>query len=834
MNSIMRHGRSTVSAAILIGTLLFNVACADQSVEVSADERTFFENRIRPVLVEHCYECHSHDAETLSADYALDSRDGLRGGGATGEPALIPGDPANSPLLHALKYGGDELQMPPDEKLPDSVIADFEQWIRMGAPDPRTEDPKVLRQRAQAASVEELWSLQRPVPVEVPSVNDESWPRSAIDRYILARLEERGLHPVADADSRKLIRRIHFDLTGLPPSPEVVDAYVADPAPAAFERIVDDLLASPQFGERWGRHWLDLARYAESSGMEFNFTYPHAWPYRNYVIDAFNEDKPYDRFLTEQLAGDLLPAESTEDRIENRLATGFLAIGPKRHNAGKTEFRMDIVDDQIRTTSEAMLGLTVGCARCHDHKFDPVPTEDYYALAGIFLSSDTLHGTIEIQYSRHPTELVAFGPNAEERDRRFRNYRSKLSTAEKNLVDTVNKLKKLKGDRKKNSEAEIKALKKQISRLKSNAPAAPLYGMGVTEGTAADTRVAIGGDPGNQGDRIPRGFPSCIMTENTPEVPEKVSGRLELAGWITARDNPLTARVFVNRVWHHLFGQGLVRSVNNFGFLGERPSHPQLLDHLAIEFMDDGWSVKHLIRRVVLSRAYQLSTRTDTDCSEEDPDNVLVWRMTPRRLEVEPLRDAILAVSGRLDLSRPEGSPVTALGQQLARGVSEEKLNPQSNHRTVYLPVVRLYASQMQQEFDFAASSLVVGDRAETTTAQQALFFLNNDFILEQAEATAALLIDRHPEDTEQQLQRAWQRAVSRRPTAAELAVARRFLQRTTTALEQQHEDAATRHKVALASFLQTLFGSTEFRYLIHAPGSVALEQPTLTKANTP
>ncbi|MEQ9410679.1 MAG: DUF1549 domain-containing protein [Fuerstiella sp.] len=826
--------RSAFPAALLLVALLLTSVSAGQSGEISPEHRTFFENRIRPVLVKHCYECHSHAADTLSADYALDTRDGLRGGSAAGDVAVIPGDPANSPLLLALRYSSDALQMPPEEQLPESVIADFEQWIRMGAPDPRTEDPEVLRRRAREASAGKLWSLQPPLMPDLPAVSDTAWPRSAIDRFVLARLEARDLHPVADADPRKLVRRVHFDLTGLPPAPDVVESFTANPTPSAYAKLVDELLASPHFGERWGRHWLDLARYAESSGMEFNFTYPHAWPYRNYVIDSFNKDKPYDRFLTEQLAGDLLPADSAAERDENNLATGFLAIGPKRHNAGTTEFRMDIVDDQIRATSEAMLGLTVGCARCHDHKFDPVPTADYYALAGIFLSTKTLHGTTKIKYSRHPSELVAFGPDADERHQQCQDYQKKLKEAEKQLSDREAELKKLKREEQKQAETDVQNLKKQVAQLKANAPEPPRYGMGASEGEPSDTSVAVGGDPGSKGDTVPRGFLSCVKLEQLPEVPETASGRLELARWITARDNPLTARVFANRVWHHLFGRGLVPSVNNFGVLGERPSHPQLLDYLAVRFMDDGWSVRKLIRRTVLSRAYQLSTRKDADLYRADPENTLVWRMTPKRLEIEPLRDAILAVSGRLDRSRPDGSPVTALGQQLARGVAWEKLNPPSHHRTVYLPVVRLYASHMHQEFDFAASSLVVGDRAETTTSQQALFFLNNEFVLEQSGATASLLIERHPENVEQQLRLGWQRALSRQPTAAELQVVQDYLKRTANALADEYEDAEERHQVALASYIQTLFGSAEFRYLLHAPAPLMTAHSTLTKADAP
>ncbi|WP_164103300.1 PSD1 and planctomycete cytochrome C domain-containing protein [Candidatus Laterigemmans baculatus] len=827
----------------------------DKTDPLTDSEREFFEERIRPVLVNRCYDCHTHEGGAADAEYALDSRAGMRRGGVSGEAAIVPGDPDASLLLQALRYQGD-LQMPPDEPLPDSVVADFEHWVSIGAPDPRNEDPEELRRIAQAKSAEQLWSFHEPVKSELPTVANPEWPRTDLDRFVLARLESEGLQPVPDADPRKLIRRVHFDLTGLPPSPETVEQFAAAPSTEAFTRIVDELLNSPQFGERWGRHWLDLARYAESSGMEFNFTYPHAWPYRNYVIDSFNDDKPYDQFIIEQIAGDLLPSSSPEERDEQRLATGFLAVGPKRHNAGTRDFLMDMVDDQIKTTTEAFLGLTVGCARCHDHKFDPIPDEDYYALAGIFMSTDTLYGTTKIQYSRHPSDTIPFGPNAEEQHAKFQAHQQELAKTEKALTAKQEKLKKLKaaekkaapenkGDANKDNEnkndekkdaakqeeaaedaaAELKTLEKEVAalnaklkKLRAEAPKPPQYAMGARDGKPIDTHVAIGGDPGEKGEQVPRGFLKAFTVEGASEIPNEASGRLELARWIASPHNPLTARVMVNRVWHHLFGRGLVPTVNNFGVLGEAPSHPQLLDHLAVEFMEHGWSVKRLIRSLVLSRTYQLSTQKAADNFRHDPQNRLLWRMTPRRLEVEPLRDAMLAVSGQLDAARPEGSPVTALGQQLARGVSYEKLNPANTHRTVYQPVVRHYTSYMLQEFDFAASSLVVGDRAETTTAQQALFFLNNEFALEQSEATARLLMEAEPEQTDARIRLAYQRILSRPPSPDELAAVREYLQGTSALLTEQYPEEDRRQTVALASFVQTLFGSAEFRYLIHSP----------------
>lgn len=856
MCSLPRLDRLHLTAALAAIVLSPLSAKPTTQGQITQDQRHFFETKIRPVLVKHCYECHSHEADIVAADYSLDSPDGLRSGGASGESAVVPGKPDKSSLIEALRYSEDGLQMPPSGKLPSRVVADFERWVAMGAPDPRAEDSETLKKKAQQKLAEGLWSLQPPVSPAVPQVQNKQWPQTPVDHFVLARLESESLRPVEDADPAKLIRRLYFDLVGIPPTPEEVRAFTAAPTSSALAAVVDHLLESPQFGERWGRHWLDVARYAESSGMEFNFTYPHAWPYRDYVIDSFNEDKPYDRFITEQLAGDLLPADSPEQGQENQLATGFLSIGPKRHNAGTQSFRSDIVDDQVRATSEAFLALTVGCARCHDHKFDPVPTEDYYALAGIFQSTETLHGTTKIKYSRHPADLVPFGsPNAQQQHEAYVAHQEKIKKAQQKLDETEEERKgieeKLKAAEKRKQQSErqtedtkdgentedgedteslqsklaslkenAQSLKETVKQLNANAPKPPKYGMGARDGDVEDTHVAIGGDPGNKGDKIARGFLSNVEVKDAPKVSDESSGRLTLARWIASRHNPLTARVMVNRVWHHLFGRGLVPTVNNFGVLGEKPSHPELLDHLAVRFMDEGWSVKRLIRSIVLSRVYGLSTKKDPALFEADPQNVLLWRMTPRRLEVEPLRDAILAVSGQLDRSRPEGSSVTELGQQLSRGVAWEKLNPQSHRRTVYLPVVRHYAPHMLQEFDFAASSLVVGDRAETTTAQQALFFLNNEFMLQQARATARLLIAQQPDDVASQVRSAYQRALSRNATRDELARAKAFIEKASRFLkvEEQSMDENTQRELALASFVQALFGSAEFRYLIHPP----------------
>ena len=379
------------------------------NVTANAGDAAFFEKHIRPVLVDKCYKCHSADSEKVKGGLLLDTRAGIRQGGDTG-PAVVPGDLAKSLLIEAIRYGNKDLQMPPEKsggKLPDAVIADFEQWVKMGAPDPREGKAAVAKSTWDYGKARDHWAFKAPQPQPAPAVKDPAWPRTDIDRFLLAGLEAKNLKPVADADPRTLVRRIYFDLIGLPPTPEEVDAFLADTAPNAVEKLVDKLLALPQFGERWGRHWLDVARYAESSGRDVNATFPHAWRYRDYVIGAFNADMPYDQFIREQIAGDLLPAKNGHERAEHIIATGFLALGSRNLNdKNSRQFVLDMADEQIDTVSQAVLGLTVACARCHDHKFDPIPQRDYYALAGIFLSTETRYGTAPTFEHNRPGGLI--------------------------------------------------------------------------------------------------------------------------------------------------------------------------------------------------------------------------------------------------------------------------------------------------------------------------------------------------------------------------------------------------------------------------------------------
>ena len=691
----------------------------------------------------------------------------------------------------------------------------------------------------QEGAASRHWAFQPLQAFSVPEVDDVVWPRNVIDSFVLARLEEKNLEPVADGGRATLVRRLYIDLMGLPPSPDEMRVVVNDPNPDAIAKLVDRLLASPRFGERWGRHWLDVVRFAESSGREFNFTYPHAWPYRDYVIRALNADKSFQQFVREQIAGDLLPGkpdESPEDREDRLVAAGMLAFGTKRHNAGGMTYRMEIVDDQIDVACRAILGLTVACAKCHDHKFDPIPTKDYYALAGIFLSTQPLYGTITQKYSNNPTDLIPIGPGSAERHAAAEEYEKKVVAAKKERDDKkialtkaeeVKKEAAAKGEGDKETvrekeavEAAIAALKAELAPfdaaladLEKNRPPPPVYAMSARDRPKpADTKVAVRGNISQPGEVAPRGFLSAVSVPGVEGIDPKQSGRLQLARWMTSPRNPLPARVVVNRIWHHLLGRGLVESVDNFGATGTPPSHRELLDTMAVEFMNEGWSVKRAIRRIVLSRTYQLGCAVDESNEQADPENRLLWRSSPRRFPVEIIRDAMLSVSGRLDAQPPGGSSVTALGDQLVRGVDTGKLQPPSNHRSVYLPVVRDYAPEMFDLFDFPSSSLVSGKRSVTNVPSQALFLRNSPFVSEQAEHAARRLMADASVDTEsEKIDLAFRWCFNRAPTPEEVGGARELLQ----SIRESDKNADDSEVKTWSALFVSVFSTAEFRYLM-------------------
>ncbi|HIL24730.1 MAG TPA: DUF1553 domain-containing protein, partial [Verrucomicrobia bacterium] len=629
-------------------------------------------------------------------------------------------------------------------------------------------------------------------------------------------------------EKRTLIRRIFYDLTGLPPSPEEVADFInsATRTPhSALEKVVDRLLASPQFGERWARHWLDVARYAESNGMERNAAFPNAWRYRDYVIDSFNADKPFDQFIKEQVAGDLLPGKATDAR---RIATGFLALGPKSlNNKNAREFKMDVVDEQLDVTTRAFMAVTVACARCHDHKFDPIPTEDYYSLAGIFYSTQTLFGGATGGGIRHQTKLIelakgraAKNPAAQPKPVNNVVKIAQLQKRQRALLAERRKLQmELKGKVKASPrfraiQKETRAVVQQLTQLrkkgggrKGGGPkqTGPLA-MGATEGQPANIKVHIRGNIGTLGALTERGFPR-VLDFGGPTVDTKQSGRLQLAEWIAHRDNPLTARVFANRVWHHLFGRGIVRTVDNFGETGERPTNPALLDHLAARFIAQNWSVKKLIREIVLSRAYQMSSAHSAANAKADPDNTLFWKMNQRRLDAESMRDGMLATAGQLNLTPYRGTVLTEAGGNLGSNLQQlDRLrNAEHNHRSIYLPVARQAVPEILKAFDFAEPSIIVGRREITIVPTQALFLLNSKFVTEQSKAMAGRVL--RAGDESARIDLAFQLAFARAATPTEQT-------RTAAFLAECNTEGKSAELQAWTTLCQALLASAEFRYL--------------------
>jgi hypothetical protein len=712
----------------------------------------------------------------------------------------------------------------------------------MGAPDPRESkiaNPEGGRRQIDMTEGRKHWSFQKPVATPPPAVKTPDWAKTPIDQFIFASMETAGLHPVRDADRPTLIRRIAFDLTGLPPTPDQVKAFTEDQSPDAVASVIDQFLDSARFGERWARHWLDVARYAESNGKESNVPYPHAWRYRDYVIESFNQDKPYDQFLKEQLAGDLLLSDGKKDQAEKIIATSFLALGPKGlNNRDRRQFQADLVDEQIDVVSQSMLGLTLACARCHDHKFDPVTQRDYYALAGIFLSTDTLYGTPSQQQNNFPSTLIELDPASgqpaaiaklapTEVTRLKQEVASLTKASEEAARDAFAKRQQ---NRDNGNVAAFLRVRQARDRTASAQADLDLFLPGgtpriLTMGTLdrsapIDSPLLVRGDINQQSDIIPRGLVEVLCAPDEPRNIAEGSGRLDLAYFIASKDNPLTARVMANRIWLHLMGQGIVTTPDNFGLMGMKPTHPELLDHLALAFMENGWSVKRLIKQIMLSRTYQMSSTYDAKNNATDPDNKHRWRMDQRRLDAEAVRDAMLAVSGTLDLYPIDGSPVARVSegrQGLIQLLTQMNSQP-SPHRSIYLPIIRDQIPEILSVFDFPDASLVNGQRDNTNVPSQSLFLMNNPQAIALADAFAQRLaeVEGTPLD---RLTHAYHLAFSRAPTPEELTAIRTFWMTFPTKVEtgssknsQQHKDKA--QKLALTTFCQALLASAEFRYL--------------------
>ncbi|MBI3875510.1 MAG: PSD1 domain-containing protein [Verrucomicrobia bacterium] len=816
----MRHAGVTFGAAFAVVVVIF------APPRVAAQDYEFFEKRIRPVLVEHCYECHSAGAKKLKGGFKLDTRDGLLKGGDSG-PVLAPGEPDKSKLIRGVRYTDSEFQMPPKSKLPDALIKDLEAWVKMGAPDPRVGAVAATAPRpVDIVAGRNFWAFQPVKDPPVPKVKNKSWPKNSLDHFVLAKLEEKGLKPAPPADKRALIRRATFDLTGPPPTPEEIEAFLADNSPNAFSTVVERLLASPRYGERWGRHWLDVARYADSNGLDENVAHGNAWRYRDYVVNAFNRDKPYDKFLIEQIAGDLLPAtDNVAVQHERLTALGFLAIGPKvLAEPDKVKLEMDLIDEQIDTLGRAVMAMTLGCARCHSHKFDPLPTEDYYGLVAIFKSTQTMDDLKTIAKWHEP--LVAmpedfkvkenFDKLFAERKLAITNF---IASANQTLLATLNTNalpKNLESQYPKNTIAELKKLRDELTKLEKDAPELPST-MGVTEATNVLKAfpVFIRGNHLTPGKEVPRRFPQ-VMGAGDEMFSEKQSGRLELARWLASPEHPLTARVMANRIWRWHFGQGIVPTPDNFGQLGERPANQPLLDWLTHRFIAGGWSVKEMHRLILSSAAYQMSS-SPIDAGKAarlDHDGRLLSHFSTRRLEAEEIRDSLLFVSGLLDCTMG-GKTIPQKNREFVfNHTSKDETGYNSHRRSLYMPVIRNNVYPVFELFDFPDPAQEVGSRPTTTVPSQALFFMNSTLMRDAATKLANDLLADTTLDDAQRIARLYANAFCRPAVREEVAKALAFVARSEQLLEGKCTEAKARRSQAWGALCQAVLSANEFVYL--------------------
>jgi Protein of unknown function (DUF1553)/Protein of unknown function (DUF1549)/Planctomycete cytochrome C len=787
------------------------------------DGIAFFETKVRPVLEARCVDCHGGGKVKGGLD--LSNREGLLKGGDSGQAVSLE-TPGESLLVGAINHR--ELKMPPKGKLPQGEIDALTRWVEMGAPWPASRSTSKVGPPPVDDRARSFWSFRPVVRPEVPNVARGDWVRSPIDRFVLAKLEAAGLAPAPPAARTSLLRRVTYDLTGLPPSPDEVDAFLADSSTDAYEKVVDRLLASPRHGERWARHWLDLVRYAETDGYEFDAPKPNAWRYRDYVIESFNGDKPYDRFIKEQLAGDELQPGSDEALI----ATGYYRVGPWDSGApDKLQATFDELDDVVGTTSQVFLGLTANCARCHDHKSDPFPTADYYRMLAFFrgvrrysprtalrpLSALSDKDAAALSETRKKTEAVsaqikaiedALLPHLEgvERDD-FQSEQYRADIVEKHVPKDV-------------SPADFRryqSLNREKSTLERSRPQA----LCVTEGSASppETTILIRGNPRSPGKPVEPGFPSVIAPESprlpTPPDDARSSGRRSiLADWIASPSNPLTARVMVNRIWQHHFGRGLVRSASDFGYKGTPPTHPELLDWLASEFVARGWSIKAMHRLIVTSNAYRMASLPDPKALAMDPENDLLWRFDLRRLEAEEVRDSILAVCGNLNVGAIGGSSIypkiqrEVLVGQSRPGSGWGRSSPaEQARRSIYVHIKRSLTVPLLASFDAADVDASCPVRFATTQPTQALGLLNGEVINDQARIFAEDVRAKADDDPAARVRLVLRRATQRDPSPREVERGVQFLAR----MQGQH---GLDPSEALAKFCLLALNLNEFVYL--------------------
>jgi hypothetical protein len=948
-NTAMRVLSLTL-ASCLIAASASAAADAPKPAAFPPEAVEFFEKNVRPVLADSCVRCHG--AQKQSSGLRLDSRQAVLEGGDNG-PAVVPGEPDKSLLVQAVRYTHEDVKMPPKTKLPEASVQAIATWVKLGAP---WSTAATLSAGEQEKAAPAHWAFQPVRPAAPPRAQDPAWCRSPIDAFVLAKLKAQGMHPARPADRRTLIRRATFDLTGLPPTPAEVAAFEADPAPDAFAKVVDRLLASPRYGERWGRHWLDVARYADTKGYVFQQErrYPYSYTYRDYVVNAFNDDKPYDRFVVEQIAADRLPAHGDNRQLA---ALGFLTVGRRFLNNNE-----DIIDDRIDVVTRGLLGLTVACARCHDHKYDPIPTDDYYSLYGVFASSEEPAELPVLDGARRSAEAVDFeravaarrkehdaylaklvadaeadvrghidaylraafdlgfnGRNAKLDERakadklhagRLRHFmerwkarlnaaakahdpvlapwqafaalpgdafKAKAADVAKGLAEPGKRVNPVvakafaetppagmadvaarygallaqaesrwreaaKSGSKALAEADwealrqvlhapdavvafpndkrprwlnrdernkLQALAKKIDEVQVTHAGAPPRAMVLNDrAQPVEPRVLIRGNPGRPGKPVPRRFVKLLSAPDRKPFRDG-SGRLELAQAIARADNPLTARVLVNRVWLWHFGQGLVDSPSDFGLRCEAPAHPELLDYLADQFVRDGWSIKALHRRVMLSAVYQQAGDNDPKYTERDPQNRLLWKFNRQRLDFEAMRDALLAVSGRLDATLG-GRPVP---------ITEAPFSPR---RTLYGFIDRQNLDGMYRSFDFASPDATSPRRFVTTVPQQALFLMNSPFVMDQARSLAALA-QAAGAGPKERVAVLYQRLFGRAPTAAETAMALEFVAR-----QSGQETPAPTWQYGYGGVDESAQRVTRFEPFAHWTGNAWQPGPTL------
>ncbi len=837
----MRKAIAILSLAMLSAPL----PAADNA---SAPDRVgieFFEAKVRPILVDNCYKCHSAGAEKLKGNLRVDNREGLLKGGDSG-PVIVPGQPEKSLLLKAINHDpASDLDMPPKSKLPDPVIADLTRWIRLGAPMPEEKAATALTAVDHSADYEKVrkehWAFQplkKPVP---PTVKDIAWTKTPIDNFILAKLEDKGIKPAPPADKRTLLRRIYLDLIGLPPTPTEQDAFLQNTSPDALANVVDDLLSRPQYGERWARHWLDVVRFAESQGYERDEPKPFAWRFRDYVINAFNQDKPYDRFLTEQLAGD----EIENSNAETQTAASFLRLGPFDTIAADGKLaRYDQLDDVVGTTTAAFLGQTLRCARCHDHKFEPFAQTDYYKFLAVFdplsdkVKEASLVGNAE-ERAAYATEQSTFDAQVAPLEAKVNDKRLEiLQSAKKpnlggDILGPLNKpiasrskgdLEQLAKNRRRIDDelkriatreqiAELDQTNKQIDEINAKRPLGTFAYVFSDEPKPRTTRLFIRGDCNKEGPEIRPGVPTVLGGNNVspPKPLEKSSGRrLWLANWMTGPGQPLVARVMANRIWQYHFGAGIVSTANDLGVHGDPPTHPELLEYLAASLVENKWTLKQLHKTIILSSAYQTSSAHQTNPADVDGHLLAYWHT--RRLESEVIRDSILAVSGKLNLQSfgpgifpPLAEKVVGQSAGFDWSTSDER---QSARRSIYVHVKRNVNLPELEVLGLPDAASSTDRRTQTTTALQSLMLLNSKFTNQQAAHLADRIREDAGSEAPAQVDRAFQLTLCRPPLQNERDNAIKFL-------EQQSRFPSSKDKQMspLTSLCLVLLNTNEFIY---------------------